>query len=128
MEGLDPQLCSKVVTMSWAFRRRCGHRRTAAGPAHPPAREWPKGHSQRDHRIASGPKRTGDYAAFVSRIAATLLIVLGTLVVAFSPSRWDTVVLELPRGHGVHGHDLIGVALIGIAVALFWREPVAATE
>ena len=62
------------------------------------------------------------------RIAAALLIAFGTLVVAFSPNRWDTVVLELPRGHGVHSHDLIGIALIAIGVALFWREPEATAE
>jgi hypothetical protein len=59
----------------------------------------------------------------VNRIAATLLVVFGTLVVAFSPNRWDTLVVKLPRGHGVHWHELIGVALVAIAVALFWREP-----
>jgi hypothetical protein len=64
----------------------------------------------------------------MSRIAATLLVVFGTLVVAFSPNRWDRVVLDLPRGHGVHGHDVIGIAPIAIAVAVFWREPVATAK
>jgi len=64
----------------------------------------------------------------VTRIAATIVVGLGAVALAFSPSRWDTVVLDLPRGHGVHGHDLIGVALIALAVVLFWRQPGATTK
>jgi hypothetical protein len=61
----------------------------------------------------------------LARIAATLTIVVGTLIVGFSPNRWDYVVMGLPRGHGIHAHDLVGVTFIAIGVALFWRRPVS---
>jgi hypothetical protein len=64
----------------------------------------------------------------LARIAATLSIVVGTLIVGFSPNRWDYVVLALPRGHGIHSHDLIGAAFVAIGITLFWRSSVPMTE
>jgi hypothetical protein len=58
----------------------------------------------------------------LARIAATLSIAVGTLIVGFNPNRWDYVVIDLPRGgHGIHLHELVGVAFIAIGVALFWQ-------
>ena len=50
-------------------------------------------------------------------------ILLGTIVVGFSPERWDRVILVLPRGHGIHTHDLLGMALVVFGVTLLWRSP-----
>jgi hypothetical protein len=61
----------------------------------------------------------------LARIAATMSIVVGTVIVGFSPNRWDYVVMNLPRGHGIHVHDLVGVAFIAVGIALFWRISLA---
>jgi hypothetical protein len=53
--------------------------------------------------------------------AATIIV--GTIAVGFSPERWDTVILVLPRGHGIHAHDLFGMALVAVGIALLWRSP-----
>jgi hypothetical protein len=57
----------------------------------------------------------------MARVAGAISIFFGAAVVAFSPSRWDRVLLDLPRGHGIHSHEVIGVALITIGVVLMWR-------
>ena len=63
----------------------------------------------------------------MARIAATLSIVVGTLIVGFNPNRWDYVVMNLPRGHGIHLHELLGVAFIATGIVLFWRRPIRTT-
>ena len=51
-------------------------------------------------------------------------ILVGAIVVGFSPERWEnSVLLELPRGHGIHTHDVIGMALVVLGIALLWRAP-----
>jgi hypothetical protein len=63
------------------------------------------------------------------RIVATLSIALGTAIVGFNPNRWDMVVLDLPRGsHGIHLHDLAGLAFVATGVLLFWLGAGAARE
>jgi hypothetical protein len=57
----------------------------------------------------------------VRRLFAAVAIMLGTAVVGFSPNRWDVVVLDLPRGHGIHLHDMLGSALIALGIAVFWH-------
>jgi hypothetical protein len=54
---------------------------------------------------------------------AALAILVGTTIVGFSPARWDTVVLVLPRRHGVHVHvhDVIGTVLVIFGTAALWR-------
>jgi hypothetical protein len=47
-----------------------------------------------------------------------LAIVVGTMVVGVSPERWDTVLLDLPRGHGLHLHDVVGTAFVAVGTAL----------
>ena len=56
------------------------------------------------------------------RIWAVVAVFVGAAVVGFSPSRWDTVILDLPRGHGIHLHDVIGMALIVAGVAILWHS------
>jgi hypothetical protein len=59
----------------------------------------------------------------LGKTIGAVTILVGTIVVGFSPARWDTVFLELPRGHGIHTHDAIGIALVAIGIALLWRSP-----
>ena len=59
----------------------------------------------------------------MGRVFGVLAIVAGTLVVGFNPNRWDTVVMNLPRGHGIHLHEIIGVALVGVGTVLLWIAP-----
>ena len=50
-------------------------------------------------------------------------IFLGTAIVGFDPDRIDRVILVLPRGHGIHAHDVIGVALVALGtIVLLWRS------
>jgi hypothetical protein len=59
----------------------------------------------------------------VHRAAAVIAVVLGAAIVGFDPNRWDAVVYVLPRGHGIHVHDLIGCALIAVGLVVLWRTP-----
>jgi len=52
-------------------------------------------------------------------------IVVGTALVGFNPNRWDLVILTLPRDHGIHIRDVVGVAFIAIGTAVLWRSPKA---
>ena len=54
------------------------------------------------------------------KIVAVASIIVGTAAVGFSPNRWDVVVATLPRGHGIHLHDILGAALIALGTALLW--------
>jgi len=56
-------------------------------------------------------------------LIGSAVVVVGTIVVGFSPRRWDTVILDLPRGHGIHTHDLLGLALVVAGIAVLWRTP-----
>ena len=46
----------------------------------------------------------------------------GAALIGFNPNRWDAVVLILPRGHGIHLRDMIGVGLITLGVIVLWRS------
>lgn len=50
-------------------------------------------------------------------------MIIGTVVVGFSPERYDKVILELPRGHGIHIHDLIGLTVVVLGIMLLWTAP-----
>ncbi|MBA3374355.1 MAG: hypothetical protein ACR2M2_09280 [Gaiellaceae bacterium] len=50
-------------------------------------------------------------------------IVIGTVAVGFSPNRWDVVIMTLPRSHGIHLHDVVGMTLITLGIAALWRAP-----
>jgi hypothetical protein len=60
------------------------------------------------------------------RVLALIAVAVGVAVVGFNPNRWDRVILELPRGHGIHAHEVVGVALVALGVILLWRGPRAA--
>ena len=55
-------------------------------------------------------------------LVGVVAIALGTVLVGFSPNRWDVVVATLPRGHGIHLHDILGTALIALGTVLVWRR------
>jgi hypothetical protein len=57
----------------------------------------------------------------MARVFGVLSILLGAVIVGFNPNRWDSVLFDLPRGHGVHVHDVIGMALIVLGIVLMWR-------
>jgi hypothetical protein len=59
----------------------------------------------------------------VGRVLALIAIAVGVAIVGFNPNRWDRVILELPRGHGIHVHELVGVALVAMGVIALWRSP-----
>jgi uncharacterized protein YjeT (DUF2065 family) len=82
-----------------------------------------------DAHTQSYERALRNYAASpLARIAATLAIVVGTLIVGFNPDRWDYVVMGLPRGHGIHLHELIGVVFIAAGIAVFWHSSVPTAE
>ena len=64
----------------------------------------------------------------MARLAALLAIATGVAIVGFNPSRWDEVLFVLPRGHGIHAHDLVGVVLVTIGATTLWRGPRAAAS
>ena len=49
-------------------------------------------------------------------------IYVGTAIVGFDPNRLDRVILVLPREHGIHSHDVIGVALVTLGTVFLWRS------
>ena len=65
---------------------------------------------------------TVHYAGCVwRRVAAVAAIFGGAIVVGFNPNRWDRVILDLPRQHGIHLHEVIGMALITLGVLALLR-------
>jgi hypothetical protein len=62
------------------------------------------------------------YAEYVWRRGAAVAAIFGgAIVVGFSPNRWDKVILDLPRHHGIHLHEVIGMALITLGVLALLR-------
>jgi hypothetical protein len=56
----------------------------------------------------------------MTRVLGAATIIFGALTLMFDPNRWDAVVFELPRGHGIHLHDLIGMTLVAGGLAVLW--------
>jgi len=73
--------------------------------------------------VSSRLRRPIYAACNMSRPIGVALIALGTIIVGFSPARWDTVILVLPRSHGIHIHDLVGTTLVALGTVLLWRLP-----
>ena len=61
----------------------------------------------------------------LGRVLGIVAIAPGTAVVGFNPNRFDTVLFAVPlrTGHGVHLHDLVGLALVATGVVLLWFLP-----
>jgi hypothetical protein len=52
---------------------------------------------------------------------AVLAVFVGAALIGFNPNRWDVVILDLPRGHGIHVRDIIGLGLITLGVMVLCR-------
>jgi hypothetical protein len=61
----------------------------------------------------------------LGRVFGVLAVACGTFVVGFNPARFDTVLFDVPvrSGHGVHLHDLLGVALVALGTVLLLLSP-----
>jgi len=57
------------------------------------------------------------------RLMGVVAIVAGTVIIGFSPNRWDVVIATLPRGHGLHRTDAIGTISIALGIAVLWFSP-----
>jgi hypothetical protein len=53
---------------------------------------------------------------------AVVSIFLGTAIVGFDPDRLDRVIVVLPRAHGIHSHDVIGLVLVTLGTVVLWRS------
>ena len=71
-----------------------------------------------------GPRCT--YTGAVGKVTGAGAIVVGVALIGFNPNRWDVVILTLPRGHGIHLRDVIGMMSTGLGIALLWRSPTSA--
>jgi hypothetical protein len=77
-----------------------------------------------EHHAANA--RVHGYAeSALGRVLGIVAIALGTAVVGFNPERFDTVLFAVPirTDHGVHLHDVIGVALVALGALLLWFLP-----
>jgi hypothetical protein len=54
-------------------------------------------------------------------LLAIVAVAVGTVLIGFNSNRMDPVFLTLPRGHGLHVRDALGVVLITFGTALLWR-------
>ena len=62
-------------------------------------------------------------AATVSRSLGALGIVVGAVLIGFNPNRWDFILVTLPRGHGIHIRDVLGMLLIAVGITTLWKAP-----
>jgi hypothetical protein len=67
------------------------------------------------------PLAYAEYA--LGRVFAVVAIFVGTVIVGFNPDQWDDVILDLPGGHGLHFHDVVGIALVAVGTSVLWRPP-----
>jgi len=56
------------------------------------------------------------------KLAAVVAIAVGAAIIGYNPNRWDVVVLNLPRGHGIHIRDIVGIAFIIVGTTILWRS------
>ena len=50
-------------------------------------------------------------------------ILLGAVLIGFNRDLWDIVVMNLPRGHGVHIRDIAGMGLLALGAVVLWHSP-----
>lgn len=50
-------------------------------------------------------------------------ILVGAVLTGFDPLRWDVVILTLPRHHGIHLTDAVGMVLVTLGIVVLWRLP-----
>jgi uncharacterized protein YjeT (DUF2065 family) len=61
----------------------------------------------------------------LGRALGIVAIAVGTVIVGFNPERFDTVLFAVPlrADHGIHLHDLVGLALVTVGALLLWFLP-----
>ena len=59
----------------------------------------------------------------MGRRAGAITVIVGAVLIGFNPNRLDVVFLTLPRGHGIHVRDVIGMVLIAMGIAMLWHAP-----
>ena len=68
-------------------------------------------------------RRLFTWLSSVSRILGAVGIIAGAILIGFNPNRWDVVVATLPRGHGIHVRDLVGMVFIAAGILVLWHAP-----
>ena len=61
--------------------------------------------------------------SLVSRMLGAVGIIAGAILIGFDPDQWDVVVATLPRGHGIHVRDLVGMVFIAAGIMVLWHAP-----
>jgi hypothetical protein len=59
----------------------------------------------------------------MARVMGVVAIVAGTVLVGWDPERLDAVILTLPRGHGIHLHDVVGMTLVTLGIVVLCWSP-----
>jgi hypothetical protein len=59
----------------------------------------------------------------LNRALGAIGILAGAILIGFNPNRWDVVLATLPRGHGIHVRDLVGMLLVGAGILALWHAP-----
>ena len=59
----------------------------------------------------------------MSRSLGAVGIIAGAVLIGFDPNRWDFVLMTLPRGHGIHIGDVLGMLLIAAGITILWFAP-----
>jgi hypothetical protein len=62
-------------------------------------------------------------AATVSRSLGAVGIIVGAVLIGFNPNRWDVILVTLPRDHGIHIRDVVGMLLIAAGITMLWKAP-----
>ena len=62
-------------------------------------------------------------AATVSRSLGAVGVIVGAVLIGFNPNRWDLILVTLPRGHGIHIRDVLGMLLIAAGITMLWKAP-----
>jgi hypothetical protein len=52
----------------------------------------------------------------LTRSLGAIGVVVGAVLIGFN-------LVTLPRGHGIHVRDVVGMLLIGAGIAMLWKAP-----
>jgi hypothetical protein len=76
-------------------------------------------------QVGAGAAAVSTLAGLLGRVLGAVAIACGTIIVGFNPNRFDVVLFDLPvrTGHGVHLHDVLGVALVALGTLVLWLAP-----
>ncbi len=59
----------------------------------------------------------------MSRSLGAVAVIIGAVLIGFNPNRWDVILVTLPRGHGIHIRDVVGMLLIAAGITMLWNAP-----